>query len=221
MFVLKCIGLALLVMLFLLLVLGMWIIFSRVRVEIRAKSGEAIALHFGIAPLHIRILPRQEKEGKKAEKPAKAKKPPKPQKPRKAKKPAKVRAKPNWKAIDYGALLSLALDLLGQLKDTLVLEVLLLRAIIATDDAAKTGMLAGISSAVAGIMVPFLQQNFRTEQLHITLDVDFEEEKTAWAVVVALAVRPASVLRVFWHNRKALYALYKQVMTKEEELSNG
>lgn len=205
MLVLKIIGIIVLILLLVLLGLMLFVLFSRVRINFRGKNGEA-EVRAGIGPLHVKLYPIA-KKSKKTKKPAEAPA---------EKKPEKPPAAPDLSSLNTGGTLTYILDLLEQMKDKLILETVLLNVIFATGDAAKTGILLGTSSAMAGMIVPFLEQNFNIEQMQLKFGADFEDKETKWAAVIAFAVRPVSVLHVLWKNRKPLLALYQQIIKKEE-----
>lgn len=212
MLVLKIVGWTLLSLLALLLLLGLFVLLTRFRIELRGKNGE-LTVRVGIGPFRLRIYPPPARAAEKT-----AAKPPKPGKPKKAKKERPPREF-YPEQLSKGEMLDLVLDLLAALRDRLRIETLLLNLVFATPDAAKTGLLLGGASAAAGILTPFLEENFNMEELHITLDADFDGTRTRWAAVAVFAMRPVSVLCALWHERKRLYHMYQQ-FTKKDEANN-
>ncbi|MCB6364731.1 DUF2953 domain-containing protein [Intestinibacillus massiliensis] len=209
MIVLKTIGLILLSLLLLLCALGLFLLLARARVDFRGKDGD-LSIRVGLGPFHFKIWPlpkalrgRAEKAGGHA--PTKGKP--------KAEKGAE--GKFHLEKLGLGDVLCLVLDLLSQMREKLILETVFADVVIGTGDAARTGILYGYSAAGAGMLLPFLEQNFRMGKCHIAVDADFDAAVTHWNVKLVFAVRPGSLLAVLLHNRKRLMDLYR-LITKEE-----
>ena len=83
------------------------------------------------------------------------------------------------------------------------------RLVLATGDAAKTGILLGQTAALCGILVPFLENTFDLRDIHVRADPDFEKDKTEWAAEVFCAIRPITFIRIAFRHRKPLRRLYE------------
>ena len=69
------------------------------------------------------------------------------------------------------------LDFLGDLTGSLQITRLRVRLVLATGDAAKTGILLGQTAALCGILVPFLENTFDLRDIHVRADPDFEKRQ--------------------------------------------
>lgn len=201
--ILKLLGGLLLTVLALMLSLGAFVLCARARVDFRAKNGET-TLYVGLGPVRVRCYPPPKQLRARA---------------RKKEPPAAPRApqagKLSMDNVDTGDLLCLLFDLLGQMKQKLILETVWAEVVIGTGDAARTGLLYGYCAAIAGMVLPFLEQNFNMETCHIAVDGDFDVSSTRWNVKLTLAVRPGSLLLVLLKNRRRLLEMY-QLMVKKE-----
>lgn len=74
--------------------------------------------------------------------------------------------------LDLGDVMCEVLGFLDDVKDRLRIDVLYVHAVLATGDAAKTGLYLGYLSAITGIIYPFLARNFTIKTLEIVLDGD-------------------------------------------------
>ena len=101
------------------------------------------------------------------------------------------------------------LDFLGDLTGSLQITRLRVRLVLATGDAAKTGILLGQTAALCGILVPFLENTFDLRDIHVRADPDFEKDKTEWAAEVFCAIRPIAFIRIAFRHRKPLRRLYE------------
>ncbi len=198
------VGLPLLLALLLLLAL-----IPRVRVDVdKAQTGPlALAVRYGW--IKIRLLPRKPKPSKKAA-PAK----PKPKAP--PKKPKEKKAKEGGfsaKGLDIGDTACLALDLLIELRNRLKIHRLRADVMLATGDAAKTGVLLGQIAAISGMVLPFLEQNFVIPDFRIAVDGDFQCEgpATRAAFAVSVSIRPIHLPLLLLKYRRKLLALYRSL----------
>ena len=97
----------------------------------------------------------------------------------------------------------------GDLTGSLQITRLRVRLVLATGDAAQTGILLGQTAALCGILVPFLENTFDLRDIHVRADPDFEKDKTEWAAEVFCAIRPITFIRIVFRHRKPLRRLYE------------
>ena len=204
MIVLKIIGFVLLALLVLLLLIGLFVLPARARVDFRGENG-AVELRVGLGPLRLKIWPLPEALRKR--KPPVKEERPEVQEPR--------QGAFSMENVDFADVLDLLFEILGHMRDRLFIETVWVQVIIGTGDAARTGLLLGYSAAATGMILPFLEQNFNMKTCHIAVDGDFESAATRWKVKLVVAMRPGSVLAVLFHHRKRLYGLYRQMVKKE------
>ena len=111
--------------------------------------------------------------------------------------------------LPFGEIADIVLDFLGDLTGSLQITRLRVRLVLATGDAAKTGILLGQTAALCGILVPFLENTFDLRDIHVRADPDFEKDKTEWAAEVFCAIRPITFIRIAFRHRKPLRRLYE------------
>lgn len=173
----------------------------RVGVRIQKKDGALrVALRYG--PLRLPIYPP----------PKGLKRPEKPEKP-----PKKAREKPaGWdiSKLDIGDAVCLAMDLTGEVRQTLCIDVLRADVTLATGDAAKTGQLLGLCWALLGMTVPVLEHTFTIRDLHIAVGADFESDKPRWSGDLAVSLRPIRLLWTLLKRRDDLLQLLDQMKTR-------
>lgn len=195
----------------------------RARVVLDKPAEGALRLSVGYGFLRIPILPLPKKKGGK--RPA-AKPKPRAEKPAKHKKPGGF----SVKNLDLGEAICLALDLLYELRDRMKIHRLRADVMIATGDAAKTGILLGRSAAVTGMILPFLEQNFVIPDFHIAVDGDFQSEtaSTRFSCGVTVSIRPIHLPLILMKYRRRLIKLYHdlraetpQTTEKTEEKENA
>ena len=174
----------------------------RAGVELVGVSGE-VTLDAIYGPLRIPLWPRprhlKRKEKKKQAEPEK--------KPEEA--PPKGKFSLAKSGLPFGKIADVALDFLGDLTGSLQITRLRVRLVLATGDAAKTGILLGQTAALCGILVPFLENTFDLRDIHVRADPDFEKDKTEWAAEVFCAIRPITFIRIAFRHRKPLRRLYE------------
>ena len=105
--------------------------------------------------------------------------------------------------LPFGEIADIVLDFLGDLTGSLQITRLRVRLVLATGDAAQTGILLG------QILVPFLENTFDLRDIHVRADPDFEKDKTEWAAEVFCAIRPITFIRIVFRHRKPLRRLYE------------
>lgn len=205
MMVLAIVGCILLVIVLALLIVSIFILFSRIRVDLSAKD-KRIEVRIGIGPIRIKVWPFPFKSRPKSN-----------DAPQVSTQEEQVHAsKFSFDKIDWRDALDLALDMLGEIKDRIYLEIIFVDILIGTADAAKTALLLGYSAAATGMILPFLEQNFNIQDCHIRVDGDFDTNSTHGEVNVVFATQPIRMLAVLWHNRKPLWKMYRQITKKEE-----
>lgn len=205
MIVLKVTGFILLSLLLLLFLLSWFVLLAQARVDFRGENG-AVELRVGLGPLRLKIWPLPEALRKRKRQPVKKKE---------SKTPEATRRVFSAENVDLADVLDLLLEILGHMKDKLILETIWAKIMIGTGDAARTGLLLGYSAAATGMILPFLEQNFNMKTCHIAVDGDFEAATTCWKVKLVLAMRPGSLLAAVFHHRRRLYGLYRQMVKKE------
>ena len=184
------------------------------RVEIRRRiEGPPLRIRLSAGPLHItkRLGGKSEKKaakpGKKAEKKKTA-----PKAEQKEKKPG---LPVDLTRLDIPDTLSLVFDLMDDLAGSLTFERLFVTVIVHTEDAAKTANLLGGMCAVTGILYPELARRFVLRDHQITLDADFEAEKTVWRVDISVMTRAGRYPQILWRRRKQLWKLWKTIRRQD------
>lgn len=187
-----------------LVVLLLLALLPRVRVDVEKTQDGPLGLTVGYGWLRLRLLPRREKP--KPAKKASAK--PKPEKEKKA-------SGFSIKGLDIGDAVCLLIDLLIELRNRLVIHRLRADILLATGDAAKTGILLGRIAAICGMVLPFLEQNYSIPDFHISVDGDFQSEtsSTRAAFAAAVSMRPIHLPLILLKYRRQLLALYRSLRT--------
>ncbi|MCI8880715.1 MAG: DUF2953 domain-containing protein [Clostridiaceae bacterium] len=187
-----------------LIVLLLLALLPRVRVDVEKAQDGPLGLTVGYGWLRLRLLPRREKP--KPAKKASAK--PKPEKEKKA-------SGFSIKGLDIGDAVCLLIDLLIELRNRLVIHRLRADVLLATGDAAKTGILLGRIAAICGMVLPFLEQNYSIPDFHISVDGDFQSEtsSTRAAFAAAVSMRPIHLPLILLKYRRQLLALYRSLRT--------
>ena len=111
--------------------------------------------------------------------------------------------------LPFREIADIILDFLGDLTGSLQITRLRVRLVLATGDAAQTGILLGQTAALCGILVPFLENTFDLRDIHVRADPDFEKDKTEWAAEVFCAMRPIAFIKIAFRHRKPLRRLYE------------
>lgn len=177
----------------------------------KARDGPlSLTVRYGW--IRLRLLPRKPKGEKKpqAAKPA-PKKPPK--------KPKAKKGGFSAKGVDVGETVCLALDLLIELRNRLQIHRLRADVLLATGDAAKTGVLLGQIAAISGMVLPFLEQNFVIKDFSVQVDGDFQREKPATraAFAVSVSLRPIHLPLILLKFRRQLLKLYRSLRADAAE----
>ena len=198
----------------LVVLLGLILALVPLRVEIRRRiEGPPLRIRLSAGPLQI----TKRLGGKSGKKTAKPKK--KPTKKKTAPKAEQKEKKPglpvDLSRLDLQDTLSLVFDLMDDLAGSLTFERLFVTVIVHTGDAAKTANLLGGMCAVTGILYPELARRFVLEDHQITLDADFEAEKTVWSVDISVMTRAGRYPLILWRRRKRLWNLWKTIRRRD------
>lgn len=199
-----------LVILALIPVLSMLLLSVRTGIEAGGTGGKGvyIDLRYGVLRIPILPSPQKMKKSETSQKPQKSKK--------KKEKKSKYKYMLNRDELDIMEIIELVFTLLRELGNTLNINRLRVRVIIATDDAAKTGVLLGYASAFTGIAVPFFENSFEMRDYNINIDADFDDEHTQWAFELFCSVRPIRIIFVILRHSLELFRLYKRLIKKVE-----
>lgn len=205
----------LLVVLGLAVVIGLVVLFVPLRIEIRRRlEGPPLRLRLSAGPLHI-----TKRFGQKKAAPKKAKSEKKPRRKKKKKRQDEaakstgqgLRSRFDLSRLDLEDTLDLAFQLMDDLMGTVTFERLYVTVILHTEDAATTGNLLGILCAATGMLYPELERRFVLNDPKITLDADFDAEKTIWGVDISMMTRAARYPWIVWKRRKRLWKLWKTI----------
>lgn len=189
-------------------VLALLLLFPRVGMDVHAQDGTFTAkIRYGWIDKTIRLPKGKKKQPKqKSEKPSK---------PSKKKSPREGMGRDILSKLDLGDVMCEVLDFLDDVKDRLRIDVLYVHAVLATGDAAKTGLSLGYLSAVTGIIYPFLARNFTIKTLEIVLDGDFEGGKARYDLRFACSFRPIRMLAAGVKHGFRLYRMIRQTQKVE------
>lgn len=167
------------------IILAVLILIALLRFGVSVEYGEdGITAVATAGPFFIRIFPRKDKPDKvsgekakrRAEKKAKKKADKKTRKEEKSRKKKKEEEPEEKKAGGFEyflVILSSAKTTLGRLRRRLLIKRLTIRFIAGNEDAAKAAMAFGAASAVAGVIVPVLEKNFRIRRRDFRTSADF------------------------------------------------
>ncbi len=177
----------------------------RVGAQIEAQNGK-FAVRVRIGPFRKTI---EQIKGKKPSerKPPEQKQEKSPEEPESADRP--------WAAMDWGDLLCELLGFFDDVKDRLRIDILRAHVLLATGDAAKTGLYLGGASALSGMIYPFFAQNFKIKELSVHVDGDFEGNDTKYDLCFACSFRPIRMIAVGMRRGCRLYHMLKQTQSVE------
>lgn len=193
----------LLVIVGVLLVLVLLLLHVRTGFEFTGANGEGMLdLRYGVLKLPIWPPPVK----KEAEKDARERK----RKPKREKPKRKLQ-------LDNNEILSLLLEIMPELVGKLELRRFEARIILASDDAAKTGMLYGTAAAILGMLQPYLFNHFSVTKEQIQVEADFEADSIQWAVHIWAVIRPIVFIWIILRHYKEFVKLYRDLTRKEEE----
>lgn len=208
----------LLVVLGLTVAIGLLIAFVPFRIAIRRRlEGPPLRIRLSVGPLHI-----TRRFGKKKAAASEEAKPGKKKRRRRKKKKAGqdetrkgMRSRFDFSQLKWEDTLDLALQLMDDLMGTITFEKLHVTVILHTGDAATTGNLLGALCAATGMLYPELERRFVLNDPKITLDADFDAEKTVWSVDISMMTRAARYPWILWKRRKRLWSLWKTIRRHE------
>lgn len=194
----------------LVLVLTVLLLIPRVGMDVYAQDGIWTAkIRYGWFRKTIHLPKGRKKASETDQTPEKTSKPPK-EKPDKAGMTKDLLSK-----LDLGDVMCEVLDFLDDVKDRLRIDVLYVHAVLATGDAAKTGLYLGYLSAITGVIYPFFTRNFTIKMLEIVLDGDFEGDKTRYDLRFAGSFRPIRMLAAGVKHGLRLYRMIRQTQKVE------
>jgi hypothetical protein len=205
----------LLALVVLLAAIGLLLLTVPLRVELRRQlDGPPLRLRLSAGPLRITKRLGTRKKTKAQPSSSKKKK-----KPRKQSGEKKTASRFDFSQLDWEDTLDLLLQLMDDLMGSITFERLKVTVILHTDDAAKTGNLLGSLSAAVGLLYPELERRFVLNDPQITLDADFNAEKTVWSVDISAMTRVARYPKILWKRRKRLWKVWKTI--RRQEVGNG
>ncbi len=172
----------------------------RIGAQIEAQNGK-LTLRVRVGPFH-KTLERKEGGRKSGRKTA-------PDTPEQMQKDAPEEEDPPWAAMDWGDLIYEILEFFDAVKDRLRIDILRVRLMLATGDAAKTGLYLGGASALSGMIYPFFAQNFKIKELCVHVDGDFEGTDTTYDLCFACSFRPIRMIAVGIRHGSRLYRMVK------------
>ncbi len=207
---LHIIGILLLLLLGLGLLLGLLLVCLPMRVQVRRhREGSPVRLRLSFGPLHVtkRLTGKTQKVQTTV---------------KKQKKPRKQEAKRQAPRADWGRLeledaLRVALPMMDDLAGAFTVERLHASVVFHRPDAAQTGELLGAASALVGMLYPELARRFVLKDTKLSLDADFDAEKTVWSIDLSIVTRMIRYPRVLWRNARGLWNLWKIVRLSPEE----
>lgn len=185
-----------------LLVLILLLLHVRTGFEVTGMNGEVVVdLRYGAIKLPIWPPPVKKKEKEVSQEKTNAFKRDKPKRPLQ---------------VDANEILSLSLEILPEFVGKLEIRRLEARIIIASEDAAKTGMLYGSIAAILGMLQPFLLNHFSVTREQIQVEADFEADSIKWAVHIWAVIRPIVFIGIILRHFKEFKKLYRDLTKKEE-----
>lgn len=117
--------------------------------------------------------------------------------------------------LDWGDLICEGLSFLEDVKGRLRIDVLRVNLLLATGDAAKTGLYLGGLSALGGMIFPFLEKNFRIRDFDVQIDGDFEGDTIHYDLRFACSFRPIRMIGVAIRHGRKIYHMVKQKQSVE------
>lgn len=187
------------ILLALVLVLGFVLLCLRVGAFVQVRNdGVSIRLQIGF--LHKTIRPR------KGRKPPAEKAEEKPEKPVAEQKESD---EPELPDLDWGDLICEGLSFLEDIKDRLRIDVLRVKLLLATGDAAKTGIYLGGLSALSSMIYPFFAENFQIRDFNVQIDGDFEGNTTQYDLRFGCSFRPIRMIGAAVRHGRKIYHMVK------------
>lgn len=192
------------ILLALVLVLGFVLLCLRVGASVQARN-DGISIRLQVGFLHKTIRPGK---GRKLDKKSVTE----------SDKPEAEEEEPDafeLPDLDWGELICEGLSFLEDVKDRLRIDVLCVQLLLATGDAAKTGMYLGGLSALTGMVYPFFEQNFQIRDFNVQVDGDFEGNKTQYDLRFGCSFRPIRMIGAAVRHGRKLYHMVKQKQSVE------
>lgn len=117
--------------------------------------------------------------------------------------------------MSIGELTDFSLDMLRAFEDAVTIDTLHVDFIIATRNAARTGLLLGQASAAAGLLLPYLDSHFAIRDRSINIDADFGTEQCRWDINFTASTRPIKSLVILLRNYKKIWRFIKKLRKVE------
>lgn len=129
------------------------------------------------------------------------------------KKSKKIKDTSNFslKNLDIDDLLETIFNIIYDLNGKLHIDKLYLKLVFAGNDAAKGGLMLGLSFSILGIFLPILKENFCIKNEKIILDCDFNSSKTILDFEFVSHFRIISILKVFLTYFPKFFYQYKRL----------
>lgn len=170
-------------------ILAFLIVLLLLPVHTRARFDGALQVWCGIGPVSLRIFPLKKK-------PKQQKKKSETQNTEESQKKKRAKSKPKKKLTleilcDF---IRLGAQALGKLRRRIVIRNLICHLVISDNDAAATALLYGKIAAAVSTLYPVLDRNLRIHHTDISVDADFEKQKSTILLDIKLAVCPLRLL---------------------------
>ncbi len=159
-----------------------------------SEEGFRLWLRIGAIRKRVDLAPKNEDK----EKPRGEKKDKKPKKEKKKKsgEKASLGEKLGGGLENFRELLPIITQTLGKLKRSLIIKKLELSFCAAAPDPARAALSFGAASAGAGMVVPFLQSNFRIKSMDVRNSVDFTASKSRVYAHADIRIRVGAALAI-------------------------
>lgn len=190
-----------------------------IRITIGAKYEGSFSAWVKIAGKTIPIYPKSEKPQKETA--PKKEKPKKAEKPEKQEKPAEPKPKQSFVELMGGAkeLLDFGLEALVDFFDMVYTDILRVRFVSAKkDDPATAAKNYGYAWAVAGMIIPLLENNKNVKKHDVQIDLDYAAEKPTVEGEIRVSVSIGRVLR--FAGSKGVKVLVKILKNRKKGGSN-
>lgn len=202
MFILKIILGILAVLLILLFVIFILLILCKTGIHIIYDKNKNIKLWLKLGFFNIKLYPIKKTKAKKNQNKEET------QEQNTSDNPEK---KSKFSDFDFEFCTKLIFDLIHDLTGKIYIDRLYLNIILASDDAAKTGIMLGGAFSLSGMLLPILEQSFCIRQKSITIDADFDSNKIHFDLDFIMHTRIVQLLFVIFHHRKRLLKLYDNI----------
>ena len=172
-------------------ILLLFLVLLLLPVHTRVRFAGSLQVWAGLGPVSLQIFPLKKKPAKK--KAHKKQNTPKSKK-KKAKEETGTKPKKQLTLEIICDFIRLAVEALGTLRRRLVIQKLTCHLKIANGDAAATALLYGRVAAAVSALYPIMERNLRIWKTDISVDADFEAEKTDCMLDITLAVCPLRLI---------------------------